>query len=401
MNKKSIGISLNSLLLFVFWSLYFLPLALTHIQPRAEYIALVVRMPVVIVSLLNIKGGYFSQYLKKGSYLFFIVVMLIWNLFCILINTPEYILSYLADAYQLVELVVVMLYSFRTYGLSGLKPLYYVSIVYILLSFVIMVAYPNGLYISNVASSTDRAQWLFGSKNNVGVYNAVFCFVIILFRTKCSVLSRLFTGLVIFISCYCVASAGDNRMSFLEGSSTGILMCIVIVFTLFISNTRKFSAGKQNLITPNKIVVFSLLANLILVCGLSISFVNDFIVEVFHKSDTFSGRTYVWASVIKYIGKSPIIGHGITRVVFYGSVLTSTYNVFLGIIKAFGIPSAFIFFVALKSIKPSTDRNIQIALIGLATCFLNGLMSQVSLSFLVFFMTLACLLYNNETNAKK
>ena len=106
---------------------------------------------------------------------------------------------------------------------------------------------------------------------------------------------------------------------------------------------------------------------------------------------------YVWKAAIKYIMQSPIIGHGYTRVVFYGDSLTSTYNMFLGMMKSFGIPSVVLILNSIHSLKVTASRNIQIVMIGLLTCFINGLMSQVDLNFIVFFMTLVYLLYNNET----
>ena len=126
-----------------------------------------------------------------------------------------------------------------------------------------------------------------------------------------------------------------------------------------------------------------------------------FVVNVFNKSDSFSGRIYVWKSALNYISVSPITGHGITRIVFYGSSLTSTYNVFLGLMKSYGIPSAILTIEAIHRLKSSPGRNVQIALIGLLICLMNGLMSQVHFKFIVFYMTLIYLFYELETQESK
>ena len=390
-------VALHRLFLFIFWLLFFLPLAVSHFEPKLEYVALLIRMPVFIVAFFDVAGSIVSNHLKKKSFLTGICILLIWDLICVLINTPSAVLSNLADAYQIVEMIVVLFYSFKCYEINGLQPLYYVSVLYILLNFVLMIFFPRGIYVSDAASSIERSQWLFGSKNNVGVYLSTFSFMVIITRTSKAFLSRFMTLLVVGISCYCIASSGSDSVAFLEGSSTGILMCGVIIFTFLFSNSSLFCSGKRQLLSPNKIIVIVCVLNIIIVGGFTSTFVFDFIFNAFHKSVTFSGRVYVWEAAIKYIKQSPFFGHGITRVVFSGSSLTSTYNTLLGIMKNYGIPAVLILILSIRSMKVSASRNVQIALFGLMTCFINGLMSQISLVFIVFFMTIAYLIYNDES----
>lgn len=391
------SLSKHKLFLFLFWLLYFIPLAIVHLVPKMEYLSLIIRLPIVLVAFCDDARNIIKNHLKKSSYLSLICILIIWELICVLLNTPSVIIRFLAEAYQIVEVIVILFYSFKHYGIKGMMPLYYVCYLYIFLTFATMLFFPKGMFVSSASSSIERAEWLFGSKNNVSVFLSTFSFVIILMRTKHSILSNLFSWFTVLVSCFCIVSTGSDSVAFLQGSSTGILMCCFILFTTFFSNKKLFCSNKHKLLSTNKAIVFVVVVNVFLLGGLALPFVNDFIVNVLHKSIDFSGRVYVWKAAIKYIIQSPIIGHGYTRVVFYGDTLTSTYNMFLGMMKSFGIPSVVLILTSIHSLKVTASRNIQIVMIGLLTCFINGLMSQVDLNFIVFFMTLVYLLYNNET----
>lgn len=390
----------NKFFLFLYWLLLFLPLAIEHYAPQAETLAIIIRSPIFIIALSGVIGNIIKEHIKK-SYLFFLIVLLLWELVCIVIHTPSAILSFLSDTFQIVEVVIILFYSFKYYGIKGLIPLYYVSLIYIILSFVIMVFHPNGLYISSAASSVERAQWLFGSKNNIAIYIVTFTLVVIIVRTQKNILSNMFTYLIVMLSFICVSFAGEDTAAFMTGSSTGIIMCVFLILTAWYSNKGLFCSGKRMILSANRVIIIILAANIILLGGLSISYFNDFIVNVLNKSDSFSGRLYVWKSVLNYISLSPITGHGITRVLFYGNTLTSTYNVFLGLMKNYGIPSVILIVSSMYRLKSSSSRNVQISMIGLVICLINGLMSQVHIKFIVFFMTLIYLFYEFEAQENK
>ena len=207
-----------------------MPLAIEHYAPQAETVAIILRSPIFIIALSGVIGNIIKEHIKK-TYLFFLIILLLWELLCVLIHTPSAMLSYLSDTFQIVEVVVILFYSIKLYGIKGLMPLYHVSVFYILISFAIMVLYPNGLFISNAASSVERAQWLFGSKNNIGIYIVTFTIIIIIVRTSRSTLSNMFTYFMVLLSFICVSFAGENSVGFMTGSSTGIIMCALLILT--------------------------------------------------------------------------------------------------------------------------------------------------------------------------
>ncbi len=107
-----------------------------------------------------------------------------------------------------------------------------------------------------------------------------------------------------------------------------------------------------------------------------------------HKNMTFSGRVYVWDNCIPYIMKSPIVGHGYVSKVFWTNGATSTYNIFLGILEYYGIPSLILLILAALTLKTSKKMSEQIMLMGILLVAINGLMSQIDGKYLLFFMTI-------------
>jgi O-antigen ligase len=80
------------------------------------------------------------------------------------------------------------------------------------------------------------------------------------------------------------------------------------------------------------------------IVGFEIQFMfSDFITNVLHKDATLTGRTYIWASVLKNIRESPIWGHGTVDggqlIINYShmSNLVSSHNLFMEVILQTGI----------------------------------------------------------------
>ena len=120
------SLSKHKVFLFLFWLLYFIPLAIFHLVPKMEYLSLIIRLPIVLVAFCDDARNIIKNHLKKSSYLLFICILIIWELICVLLNTPSVIIRFLAEAYQIVEVILILFYSFKHYGIKGMMPLYYV-----------------------------------------------------------------------------------------------------------------------------------------------------------------------------------------------------------------------------------------------------------------------------------
>lgn len=397
MNSMKLKLKKNDIFLFYFWVLYFTPLAILRLNGRMELLVLVLRFPIALQAV-----SYFVKDKKNklGQYGYFLAAFLLWNTFCIFINTPRQLISHFIDLYQLVEMVIVLVYMVTKRKTDAFKPLFWVSVIYVYMNFLSMLALPNGIFLSSIGSSIERAQWMFGSKNNMPVYITLFS-IIILAERKNTRLYKIFSILTILIGAYSTVSAGSNARSFGDGSSTGIItsvICLVAAVYLLIPKGRR----KKDFfpLTIKRVVVITLALNIILLGGISVPVINTIVTDFLGKKVTFTNRIYIWANAIAYIMQSPIIGHGLVSIVLWGRAAYSTYNVFLGVMKSYGIPSAILLILAILSIPDSKREDFQIMLIGLLTVLINGLMSQIDVKFVFFFGTCLFLLSKQEMQEK-
>ncbi len=384
-NSRSIG-------LCIFWLLYFMPLAIMRIIPNGQMLCTFARMPLICIIIGNhIRKS--DGVLRMSKYWIFVILMLGWNVFTVALGTPGLIVSYIISTYTIIEMLIVIAYSINSDGFNGLKPLYVVSVFYIWTSFAVMILFPHGLYMSSLGSSIVRAQWLFGSKNNIPIYMIIFSTVIIAItmheentRTR---FKNTIMNISVLLACFESTSASETKVIFMKGSSTGIIVSMAMIAMLLYLNVPKWLVKhKFEFLNIKNVILGIAVINVFVLGGANISFIKNFIENYMHKNMTFSGRVYVWANCIPYIMKSPIVGHGYVSKVFWTNGATSTYNIFLGILEYYGIPSLILLILAALTLKTSKKLSTQIMLMGIVLVAINGLMSQVDVKYMLFFMTI-------------
>ena len=86
-------------------------------------------------------------------------------------------------------------------------------------------------------------------------------------------------------------------------AASAIIAFFVFILLLIIgTKIKKLSA--------NKLLIGLIVFCVIIFEGLNLPIVNNFVVNVLHKSITFSGRTYLWEHGLNMIKKSPLLGYG-------------------------------------------------------------------------------------------
>lgn len=397
-NRRSVSLCL-------FWLLYFMPLAIMRIIPNGQLMCIFVRMPIICIII----GNYIRKsdgILRISKYWIYVILMLIWNVFTVALGTPGQTVTYVLSTYTIIEMLIVIAYSINTDGFNGLKPLYVVSVFYIWISFAVMVLFPHGLYMSSQGSSIVRAQWLFGSKNNTPIFMIIFSMVIMAItlheantRTR---IKNTIMNVSVLLACFESTSASETKVIFMKGSSTGIIVSMAMIALLLYVNVPKWLVKNKLEIFNIKNVMIAIAAtNIVVLGGANISFIKNFIENYMHKNMTFSGRVYVWDNCIPYIMKSPIVGHGYVSKVFWTNGATSTYNIFLGILEYYGIPSLILLILAALTLKTSKKMSEQIMLMGILLVAINGLMSQIDAKYLLFFMTILQVTENWYKNNEK
>jgi O-antigen ligase len=168
----------------------------------------------------------------------------------------------------------------------------------VLVNFLTIVIYPNGLYPSISDGFRTMSNWFLGYKNN----HILFIMPSILISLINSYLKsnhmRLKDYLLIIISILTLV---------LNKSSTGIVGIALIIFMIAITSLVK--DGKLlNIVSYFIAYIISFFSIVIF------RIQNVFyylIVEVLHKDITFTGRTYIWDYVMEFIKEKPLFGYGI------------------------------------------------------------------------------------------
>lgn len=281
--------------------------------------------------------------------------------------------------------------------------LVFYSKMMLLLNFLSTIIFPRGIYISASGATYDRANWLFGSRNNMAVYIILFFVIVYLddlykkriINRQSKFSMKLFV--YIFLSMFPVLMCGDNGIGFFEGSSTGIIsvsfLCVVCLFLEVIDASK--SRLLNQLFDPKIMFVIVIFISIIVILGNFNSNVISMITGIFGKNSTFTGRTYVWTSAINYILKSPVIGYGEVDIVLRRlsfTDVTYVYNGILRILLSYGIVGIGLF--ALYVLKPFfTLKNgiyQKACACGLCGFFIVGMMNEFEYIFiftLVFIAT--------------
>lgn len=381
--KKITKIDANDVICFFFWLCYYVPPCLQRIMPLVGTLArLLSYLLFIIFMAVNIKKG-----ISLSRFHAILLALLVWCGICVWISSPASTGSFLLrTCFTTVELLFFLHISIKEKGINGIMPLYYVCCIYIFINFVSLIAFPAGMFTSAIGSSVARAQWVFGSKNNMPIYIVTFITVIATVNYVKNGKKSLWVYL--FMAMFSVMFSGGMGIGFLEGSSTGIialLICSVAIICLV-----KFR-GLPHVITPINTIIGAAVLNVILLGGHTIGFVNRLLTDLFGKSTSFSGRTNIWLVNINKIASSPIIGYGTNTFkapVYTEGILTTTtytYNMLLKYIISYGIVSIILLALLLIAIKGINKTHVQLLNVGLIGIIVIGTMNEVALYDLLLF----------------
>lgn len=251
--------------------------------------------------------------------------------------------------------------------LDAMSPLMSTLVV---LNFITLIAFPNGMYINTVLRSSfwsSPNNWLLGYDNAFFAYllPAMLFSIIRNIYLKRTPISAVRTIIICSICFYSVLSRWQ------AGSVVSILLFGVLSLLIILNIEPKFFNS-----------VSYLLGNVILFFGIVVfrlqNVFADLIIHGLGKDLSFTGRTRVWDASFKSIGRSLWTGYGLEDV--YKTIgklkLSSTHNSFLWILYRGGILQ-FLPFTAMimdSTIQLFKNRNkpyVAIAAAGMCCMFLN------------------------------
>jgi hypothetical protein len=210
---------------------------------------------------------------------------------------------------------------------------YFAALVWI--NFFLMIVYPHGVIFSNDGSSVTRANWLWGSKNNI-VQNipVVLAFLFMGIDSNGKKWLRWITIIVFYIS---IASMGSYGCGIFNGSTTALLMNTLSVILILLKNNKMvikiitfLNSGRIAFIG----IVFSALIIYISLNVLNIRLLI-LILNALGKDISFSFRDKVWWQMVKYIHDFWLLGIGEQKV--YLVYTETTYSFWGSLLMRYGI----------------------------------------------------------------
>lgn len=215
--------------------------------------------------------------------------------------------------------------------------------ILIVINYLTIVLCPNGLYqIKRVTGWTSSQAWFLGLRNGIPFWVIFFCMLLFMdFNGKKTRKKDVFILLFYLGICVCTLIK-------VTGGGAKVAAVCLIIYILFRKQIRKFNLQYMYCLFQFS---FFLIA-VVLQIHEKILFP---IVNVLNRDITFTGRTYVWKAVLKWISKSPIIGWGVERgnvILLKISVRGDTafvkcHNMYLDILYSGGFVMFFLFILIL------------------------------------------------------
>lgn len=194
-----------------------------------------------------------------------------------------------------------------------LRSLNFLFEIFVYINLITIIIYPGGMYVSSLTGYYEN--WLLGYDNlHIFTILLAITFSILYSYTKHSKISiRSILCIIVCILSVLLRWSGTAVMSI-------IFVLIYLLFGKYIRKIRIFNIKTYSLVSIASFVG-------IVICNVQNLFIS-FITNFLKKDITFTGRTYIWNYIMKYIEKKPLLGYGIeqTNYRYNKSVLWRSYH---------------------------------------------------------------------------
>ena len=302
-----------------------------------------------------VRGKIFVDKYVKLSLLFWAYIIFTTIFF----NNLDGLSFLLFNAYSLFGLTLFLNQVLKIDTASTLKSLSNIYHFFILLNFILFVFFPNGIY----ETMTYHTGHLLGDDN--------------------ALIYLILPGLIInFVNSYyntgkisrlCIFELVSTIFMFIRVWSVTSMLCIILFTVLLIANKYVKS------IKTNRLIYFLVAFIVLLFFGLDTEFIQNIITNIFHKTVTLSGRTYLWKMSLDMIQARFFLGYG--GYFKHGHFLMNGINYpchtpFLQMLIDGGIVYLLIFVYIIYTIykqaqKYSSNNITKILVIGLTVILIN------------------------------
>lgn len=267
---------------------------------------------------------------------------------------------------------------------------------YVIINFLSMLIYPNGMYISQSFQNTPYICWFLGYKNPQ--IRLLLPYVVILFVRDSIFYKKIKFYTYIKLSLVALASV-------ILKSSTGILgVFIFIVLNVLFSGKKQ---GKlKNLIlrifNVKNVYYILVVVNILIIFFSFQKYFSFLIVNILHKNLDLTDRIFVWQKVIPVIKNNFILGQGIMYAELSRSVIGASHahNYFLntfynGGLIAFILISIIWIGAGIKSIESKQSLGVRYLKFMTIIFLIMGITESLT-STVLLYPILTLLYYSNE-----
>lgn len=317
----------------------------------------------LVILLLYLSGKRISLFTLTAT------IFLVTRVFLTYIYNPSYLISSIHTNVVILSLILITELGLKSNSLRLLQAINFVFCSLVIINFVLMLIYPQGVYIDNPRVNEFRIGYFLGIDNHIAVYllpaSTILLITSILKRKKVTLFPKIII-LIILLTLIKVWSVTALISIF-------IYLCLMLFATL---------PKLKNMITIYRFSIAYLFLWLLVVILQNLSFARVLIENVFNKSMTLSYRTIIWNSAFKMIRQSPIFGYGMKQqgaFVPIGNTFASSHNILLQIMLETGIFGLtlliIIYFFSIKQLqsyrKYAFSRYLTIGLFAVLLTFLT------------------------------
>ena len=287
-----------------------------------KVISLIISSFIIVMYILNFK---FSKFI-----LWFIMYILI-GLLATYLGEDTSIVHYLYTYYRIMSVLMYLELGFKYNCKNTLNSLNIVLSLLLFLNLISIIIFPKGMYSNDIYDSN----WFFGYKN-IQIFYIFPTLIVSYLNNKTKKINKIFIwNLIIstFMVFHCFSA------------NSVVVYCLFLIYIFF-----------QNIITKkylffnikNYVICHFVLFFMFII--LKIQYLFDWlVVQILHKSLTFTGRTIIWDRVLVLIKRKPLLGYGFQTNEIVSNYLGNrafvhAHNTILDIVYKGGLLTLLVFF---------------------------------------------------------
>lgn len=335
-----------------------------------------------VISVLLFIVLFFLTIIKKEINVFIVLSLafIFWR-----IISSYYFSNSITDLSNSVKICTLILLINLTIKKSPKELFNALSIVfgmYIIINFLTLFLFPEGLYVDNPRLGQLRPAWFLGIDNQFSVFLIPGIILAVLSSWYTHSKISVFAWIQIVVATFTI---------FITFSATAVISFVFVLLAITLSLRKKI---KLINISFYRISLIYIVVWFLLVWLNSLELFQTLIVDILEKDMTLSGRTRIWAVVFDVIDESLLYGHGINVRVLVGHTYFVAHNMILQIILESGIIglSLFVLCIALAGNEMQTYKKNSITLIlviGIFGVLIGGLTEAYRLNYLYMLITIA------------